>query len=140
LPNQKQVLLESNISLIEENFIEIKIKNFELLKVNQNLIFTSQNAVKSLLQHPKHEELKTKNVFSVGLKTKNLLEEHGFNVEVYTDYASDLAEIISLIYNEESYTFFSGNLRREALPNTLKENGIIFNEIEAYETNLLSKK
>ena len=140
LPNQKQDILAANISLIDEDFIETKIKNFELSKVNDNLIFTSQNAVQSILQHPKCDELKSKNVFSVGMKTKDLLTENGFNVIAYTGYASDLAEIISLIYSKESYTFFSGNLRRDFLPNTLKENGITFNEIEVYETNITSKK
>ena len=140
LPNQKQDLLDANIHLIEENFIETKIKNFELSKVNDNLIFTSQNAVQSILQHSKCDELKTKNVFSVGIKTKDVLTENGFNVIAYTGYASDLAEIISLIYSNESFTFFSGNLRRDVLPETLKENGITFNEIEVYETNITSKK
>jgi uroporphyrinogen-III synthase len=140
LPNQKQDILDAYISLIDEDFIETKIKNFELSKVNDNLIFTSQNAVQSILQHPKCDELKSKNVFSVGMKTKDLLTENGFNVIAYTGYASDLAEIISLIYSKESYTFFSGNLRRDVLPNTLKENGIKFNEIEVYETNITSKK
>ena len=73
------------------------------------------------------------------MKTKDLLTENGFNVVAYTGYASDLAEIISLIYSKESYTFFSGNLRRDVLPNTLKENGIAFNEIEVYKTNITSK-
>ncbi len=140
LSNQKQDLLDANIHLIEEDFIETKIKNFELSKVNDNLIFTSQNAVQSILQHSKCDELKTKNVFSVGMKTKDVLTENGFNVVAYTGYASDLAEIISLIYSNESFTFFSGNLRRDVLPNTLKENGITFNEIEVYETNITSKK
>jgi len=140
LPTQKQALLDAEIALIDEDFIETKIKNFQLSKVNDNLIFTSQNAVQSVLKHPKCEELKNKNVFSVGMKTKDLLTENGFNVIAYTGYASDLAEIISLIYNKESYTFFSGNLRRDVLPNTLKENGITFNEIEVYETNITSKK
>lgn len=140
LTNQKQLLLVANISVIEEDFIETKIKNFELSKINGNLIFTSQNAVESILQHPKCNELKSKNVFSVGMKTKDLLTENGFNVIAYTGYAADLAEIISLIYSKESYTFFSGNLRRDVLPNTLKENGITFNEIEVYQTNITSKK
>jgi len=140
LPNQKQELFDSNIHLIEEDFIETKIKNFELSKVNDNLIFTSQNAVLSILEHSNCDDLKKKNVFSVGIKTKDLLTENGFNVIAYTGYAADLAEIITLIYSKESYTFFSGNLRRDVLPNTLKENGIIFNEIEVYETNITSKK
>ncbi|WP_395044645.1 uroporphyrinogen-III synthase [Flavobacterium sp.] len=140
LPNQKQQLLDANFLVIEEDFIETKIKNFELSKVNENLIFTSQNAVQSILNHPKFEDLKSKNVFSVGMKTKDLLTENGFNVIAYTGYASDLAEIISLVYSNETFTFFCGNLRRDILPETLKENGIIFNEIEVYETNLTSKK
>jgi uroporphyrinogen-III synthase len=140
LPNQKQQLLDANFLVIEEDFIETKIKNFELSKFNENLIFTSQNAVQSILNHPKFEDLKSKNVFSVGMKTKDLLTENGFNVVAYTGYASDLAEIISLVYSNETFTFFCGNLRRDILPETLKENGIIFNEIEVYETNLTSKK
>lgn len=140
LPNQKQLLLDRDFVVIEEDFIATKIKNFELSKINDNLIFTSQNAVQSVLQHPNCSELKSKNVFCVGLKTKQLLAENGFNVIAYTGYAADLAEIISLIYNKESYTFFSGNLRRDILPNTLKENEIAFNEIEVYETSITSKK
>jgi uroporphyrinogen-III synthase len=140
LPNQKQDLLDANVSLIEEDFIETNIKNFELSKVHDNIIFTSQNAVQSILQHPKCEELKSKSVFYVGMKTKDLLTENGFEVVAYTGYASDLAEIISLVYSSDSFTFFSGNSRRDVLPDTLKENGITFNEIEVYETNITSKK
>ena len=151
-PNQKQELLDANFTVIEEDFIETNIKNFEFssfggvsegrggLKINKNLIFTSQNAVQSILQHPKCEDLKSKDVFSVGMKTKDLLTENGFNVVAYTGYAADLAEIISLIYSRETFTFFSGNLRRDVLPETLKENGITFNEIEVYETKITSKK
>lgn len=140
LPNQKQELLDANFTVFEEDFIETNIKNFELSKINKNLIFTSQNAVQSILRHPKCEDLKSKDVFSIGMKTKDLLSENGFNVVAYTGYAADLAEIISLIYSEETFTFFSGNLRRDVLPETLKENGITFNEIEVYETKITSKK
>jgi uroporphyrinogen-III synthase len=69
------------------------------------------------------EALKTKMVFCVGIKTKELLEANGFTVSVYMDYASELAEIITLIYNKESYTF-SGNLRKETLPEALKTEGL----------------
>jgi uroporphyrinogen-III synthase len=57
------------------------------------------------------EALKTKMVF-VGIKTKKLLEANGFTVRFYMDYASELAEIITLIYN---YTFLAepeGNLTK----------------------------
>ena len=140
LSNQKEELVKANINLIEESFIETNIKNFELTTVSDYLIFTSQNAVTSVLNHPKVEELKLKNVFSVGMKTKELLSQNGFNVIAYTGYAADLAEIITLIYPLEQFTFFSGNLRRDVLPETLKQNNIVFNEIEVYETILTSTK
>ena len=51
LPKQKQLLLDANFEIIEADFIEINIKNFELTNVNDNLIFTSQNAVESVLEN-----------------------------------------------------------------------------------------
>lgn len=138
--NQKQELLDANFNVIEADFINTKNQSFELKELNQNLIFTSQNAAQSILDHPKCEELKSKNVFCVGLKTKILLSESGFNVIAYTGYASDLAEIIALVYSSESYTFFSGNLRKETLPKILKEANVKFNEIQVYETTLTPQK
>ena len=68
------------------------------------------------------------------------MSENGFNVDVYTGYAEDLAEIITLIHSSDSFTFFSGNLRRETLPKALKEANIEFNEIKVYETTLTPQK
>ena len=140
LDNQREALTNANLNVVEVDFIETKSQAFELNGINDNLIFTSQNALQSFLLDPKSEDLKTKNVFCVGLKTKILLSENGFNVIAYTGYAEDLAEIITLIYANESYTFFSGNLRRETLPQALKEAKIKFNEIQVYETKLTPQK
>ncbi|CAI2765960.1 uroporphyrinogen-III synthase [Flavobacterium collinsii] len=137
---QKQALTTANLEVIEVDFIQTENKPFEIKDLNDNLIFTSQNAVHSILSHPKSEELKSKNVFCVGLKTKILLSENGFNVVAYTGYAADLAEIITLIYRSESYTFFSGNLRRETLPKALKHAEMKFNEIQVYDTSLTPQK
>jgi uroporphyrinogen-III synthase len=140
LSHQKQVLLDVGFSVTEANFIKTENSDFDLKGIQDNLIFTSQNAAQSVLLHPKSEDLKTKNVFCVGIKTKALLEENGFNVDVYVDYASDLAEIITLIYAKESFTFFSGNLRKETLPKALKAAKVNFNEIQVYETTLTPQK
>jgi uroporphyrinogen-III synthase len=51
-----------------------------------------------------------------------------------------LAEIITLIYSNESYTFFSGNLRKETLPKALSEANVKYNEIQVYETTLTPQK
>lgn len=140
LSHQKQVLTDVGLEVLESNFIEVATKNFELKGIKDNLIFTSQNAVRSFLSHPQYEELKSelqqKKVFCVGVKSKTILTDAGFEVIAYADYAEDLAEIISLIYANASYTFFSGNLRKETLPLALEEAGIEFNEIEVYETTL----
>lgn len=138
--NFRNILNDNAITLIEEDFIETKTKEFKLVNIHQNLIFTSQNAVLSLLENPNWKTLLNKPVFCVGLKTKELLTEKGFEVVAFTGYAADLAEIISLVYTTETYTFFTGNLRRDVLPNTLQENEIIFNEIVVYETTLVPKK
>jgi len=140
LSHQKQALLDAGFSVFEANFIQTENSDFDLKGINDNLIFTSQNAAHSVLLHPKSSALKTKNVFCVGIKTKALLEENGFNVDVYVDYASDLAEIITLIYANESFTFFSGNLRKETLPKALKAAKVNFNEIQVYETTLTPQK
>ena len=137
---QKEALVNAEFNVIEADFIKTEHQDFDLKNIKDNLIFTSQNAVHSILQHPKCEDLKTKPVFCVGLKTKILLSENGFNVDVYTGYASDLSEIITLIHGSDSFTFFSGNLRREILPQALKEAGIDFNEIKVYETILTPHK
>jgi uroporphyrinogen-III synthase len=140
LSTQKQALLNAGFTVTEANFIKTENSDFDLNGINDNLIFTSQNAAQSVLLHPKCSALKSKKVFCVGMKTKALLEENGFNVEVYLDYASDLAEIITLIYGKESYTFFSGNLRKETLPKALKAAKVNFNEIQVYETTLTPQK
>jgi uroporphyrinogen-III synthase len=140
LSPQKQALLDAGFSVSEANFIKTQNSDFDLHGIKDNLIFTSQNAAQSVLLHPKGLELKIKKVFCVGLKTKALLEENGFIVDVYVDYASDLAEIITLIYANESYTFFSGNLRKETLPKALKAAKVNFNEIQVYETTLTPHK
>ncbi|TDX13419.1 uroporphyrinogen-III synthase [Flavobacterium sp. S87F.05.LMB.W.Kidney.N] len=139
-PLQKEELKKGGFDLIEADFIKTENKPFEFKNLNESLIFTSQNAVHSVLSHPDSEQLKKKNVYCVGLKTKSLLSDNGFNVVAYTGYASDLAEIITLIYRNESYTFFSGNLRRDTLPNALKDAGIQLNEIQVYDTSLQPQK
>ena len=133
---QRQIFLDANIDLLEQDFIEIENNNFEIKNSNDNLIFSSQNAVLSLIEQKDWQLLTSKSTFCVGIKTKELLEQNGFTVAVYMDYASELAEIITLIYKNESFTFFSGNLRKETLPKALKEAVIKFNEIEVYKTKL----
>ena len=134
--NQKQYLLNANFSVVEADFIKIKLKKFTYKSKFQYLIFSSQNAVESILRNNKLELLRSKKCFCVGQKTKLALELNGFKVIESADYASELASTICNQYNEESFVFFNGNLRREILPDSLTLANVRFEEIEVYETML----
>lgn len=135
-PNQQLFLLNAGFSVIESDFIRIENKKITLEGINDNLIFTSANAVKSVAEHPDVQEIRRRPCFCVGEKTAELLDEAGFTVVEIADTASGLAEIIKTGYKAETFTFFCGNLRLETLPMSLKAGGVAFNEIEAYDTVL----
>ncbi len=139
-PNQKQYLLNAGLSVLDADFIATQSKTFELEEAEKNLIFTSSNAVASFMQNKKSSGLKSNRVFCVGLKTKELLLQNSFHVEVCTDYAEELAKVIVSGYKEEAFTFFSGNLRMDTIPKALKNAEVKLHEIEVYETILTPHK
>ena len=140
LPNHKQFLLNAGLSVLEADFISTHHKPFELKDIRQNLIFTSQNAVRSFLQHEKAASYKQHPVFCVGSKTKGALEDAGFDVTATSEYAEALAGMIVDKYAGEGFTFFTGSMRRDTLPEALAEAKIDCNEIEVYETTLTPHK
>lgn len=137
---QKQLLLNANFSIDEADFIKVVDQSFHLKDLNDYLIFTSQNAVESVLENERIAEIKTKKSFCVGDKTKAVLEENGFEVILSSDYASELASVICNQYGKASFTFFCGNLRRDILTDSLRLAGITFEEVEVYETRLTPHK
>jgi uroporphyrinogen-III synthase len=136
-PNQRQFLLNAGFSVVEVDFIEIEHYNDSISGVNENLIFTSSNAVKSIL--PIQDRLAGKPCFCVGTKTKKLLEEHGFKVVATSENAEALAMKI-IDFPHEKFTFFTGNLKMENLPAILRNGKIEFNEVEVYKTVLSPKE
>jgi uroporphyrinogen-III synthase len=139
--SKKQIALldEKKFALVHANFIKIKALKFSLDQINENFIFTSKNAVKSVLKKNKVDSFKNKECFCVGEKTKLFLEKKGLNVVEYTTDASTLAEIIVKKYSNKTFTFFSGTIRKDILPKKLIENDIVFNEIQVYKTILQPK-
>jgi uroporphyrinogen-III synthase len=140
LEHQKNYLLNANFLVLDDDYIKIKNKNFEIDTINDCLIFTSQNAVESVLRNKKIEKFKGKKSFCVGEKTKALLEKNGFEVLESSDYASELGSIICNKFPKISFTFFCGNLRRDVLPDALKLANVTFDEIEVYQTILIPHK
>jgi uroporphyrinogen-III synthase len=137
---QKQLLLNVNFLVNDEDFISIQYKDFEIEIPNDYLIFTSQNAVESVLRNKKATEIKAKKCFCVGEKTKALLEQNDFEVIEYSDYAAELASVICNQYLKNSFTFFCGNIRKDVLPDALQLARIKFEEVEVYHTLLTSHK
>jgi uroporphyrinogen-III synthase len=135
-PNQKQYLLNADFAVIEADFIEVISKEFKYEHKNDYLIFTSQNAVVSVLKNKKASELKTIKSFCVGEKTKAMLEQNGFEVIMHSEYAAELASVICNQYAKSSFTFFSGNLRRNILPEAMQLAQIKYDEIGVYQTVL----
>lgn len=140
LPNQKQFLLNAGLSVVEADFIEVVFTGFSLDNVNENLIFTSQNSVKSFLAKAGYNSYADRKVFCVGSKTRELLEISGFRVVESADYAEELAKTITNNYSHEEFTFFCGSMRRDTLPNAFRAAGISFKEVEVYKTVLVPKR
>lgn len=137
---QKNKLFENGFSLTEFDFISIQYENFTLSSIGDLLLFTSQNAVKSVLLHPKNGLLKQIPTICVGEKTARLLIENNWKVVHYEDYAKKLCNYIKKNHQKNKITFFSGSMRRDVLPNFLKKNKIVYNEVEVYKTYLTSEK
>ena len=131
----KKKFSDAEIELVEKNFIQTKSISFETPQLNDYLVFTSKQAVKSVLKSD------VKNVHSisclcVGSKTRNFLEKKGFTVIESADYAEDLIQIINSKYKSNSFTFFCGNIRKNTIPNYFQQNKIAYNETIVYETKL----
>ncbi|HEU4496501.1 MAG TPA: uroporphyrinogen-III synthase [Flavobacterium sp.] len=140
LPGQRQFLLNAGFALVEADFIKIENNNFKIEGNPSSLIFTSQNAVRSFLESQDSKNLKDKKIYCVGSKTKAMLEQNGFKVAVSKEYASELASAIANDHYDETFLFFSGNLRKDVLPEALKKAGVSFEEVEAYKTVLAPQK
>jgi uroporphyrinogen-III synthase len=131
----KKKCSEAKIELVEKNFIQTKAVSFETPQLNDYLVFTSKQAVKSVLKSDV-KNVHTISCLCVGSKTKNFLKKKGFTVIECANYAEDLIQIIDSKYKSNSFTFFCGNIRKNTIPNFFQENKIVYNETIVYETKL----
>ena len=131
----KNKLSDAKIELVEKNFIQTKSIDFETPQLNDFLVFTSKEAVKSVLKSD-IKNVHSISCFCVGSKTRSFLEKKGFIVLESADYAEELIQIIESKYKTNSFTFFCGNIRRNTIPDFFQQNKIVYNEIVVYETKL----
>lgn len=129
---QKNLLLNSGISLVEYDAIKINFIDFDNSGFIKNAIITSQNTALAISR----KDIRIGRCFCVGSKTADMLIQQGFKVVEVADYSKDLGATIAANYFGESFTLFCGNRRREELPSILKEKNIPLEEIEVYRTHL----
>ncbi len=138
--SQKKMFQNANIYVKDYDAIEINYIDFESPKQVSCGIFTSQNAVKAFFSHHNRNSSKIEKVFCVGEKTESILEENGQKVTKMMKNASELANFIKKAHKHEAFHFFCGNLRRDEIPSTLKNEAITLFEVKTYETLLKTTK
>ena len=137
---QKELLQNAGIGLVEYDALNVVFLNPDLSSIEDNIIITSKNAFKSIRQSDAWETVKDKNWYCVGEKTRSILSENRIEPIEKGKNSSDLALKIIEKGDDEKYTYFSGNQRRDELPDLLKQNGVSFKEYTVYETHAVSKK
>jgi len=138
LSKPQQDLFLPNIKVTYSDFIRVKhnrLKPEIAKKTFQHVVFTSQNAVEAVLQNFAAADLNFTKIYCVGRRTKKLIEDRIGTVFHIEQSALKLAEyLLTQVKNEETVTFFCGDLRRDELPEILEKNNIELNEIEVYST------
>ena len=142
---QKELLLNAGVHLVAYDAIKIeRFQDYTAKKVYNHLIFTSQNAVRFFFESVapliNDNDLLKKKCFCVGQKTKALLESKQMVIMENAENALALANHILENYSDRSFSFFCGNLYRNELPDTLKNNQIVFNQHILYQTSSNVKK
>ncbi len=132
----KDSFFEAGIHCRDLAFIKTKSISFELKTTHEIIVFTSKKAVKSVAKSKYYASLKGEKCLCVGTKTAKKAQKLGFNVLEITDYAEDLTTILAKKYEQESFTFFCGSIRKDTIPNYFKKNNVVYNEVIVYETFL----
>lgn len=135
--------LRSHIGISMSDFITIQFNRLKPAIVKntiENVIFTSQNAVESILNSFDKSALDFANIYCVGRRTKRLIEKNIGKVVHSENSAEKLAYYLADHLKSKEVHFFCGNKRREDLPGILSKKNIIVNEIECYKTILTPNK
>jgi uroporphyrinogen-III synthase len=109
----------------------------EALKKKAVVVFTSNNAIKSITGYlgDSHPDWK---IYCIGNTTYSLAKKY-FGSDRITQTASTAAELAEKIIADlqvEEVTFFCGTLRRNDLPDAVRQRGVAIREITVYQTTL----
>ncbi len=141
LSNEQTEMLSAAYDVQMSDFIATRFNRLKPAVKNKsykNVVFTSQNAVESLLNSFSRTELDIENIFCVGRRTKRLIERKfgKGSVSLVENSAADLANKIVEQGQVSEVTFFCGDIRRDELKTILTDNNIVVEEVEVYRTLL----
>ena len=131
--SQRQLLAEAGLSVMEQEFIRVQLLPVPPFEWQHNLLFTSQQAVKSVVAQKSIAHPENHTVFCVGEKTKAALEAAGFIVKASFESAETMAHFL-INSDEDHFDFFCGNRRLDTLPTQLIQKGKNLREIVVYST------
>jgi uroporphyrinogen-III synthase len=140
--------LKMNCIIDHHAFIRIDLcspcaEDLEIINSGQypNWIFTSQNAVISLQANLKQIQIdKLERCFAVGQKTADQLTEMGISSLMPKRHNSEALSELLKDHANESFLYFTGNLRQKTLIHFFEEHESPFKEIKVYDTHLIQPK
>ena len=139
-PNQRELLLNAGLQFVEYDAIRTQEVAFTLSRKLKNVIITSQNGARALLNNLSSEQLESiESCFTVGEKTTALLAENGIKTTKTAQNGEELACFIIENHKNEPFTYFCGRQRRDELPTLLKENDVVCDEVVVYETHQITQ-
>jgi uroporphyrinogen-III synthase len=133
---QQNRLIQTGVSYSCWDFINSNSKKFDVNPENKSLIFSSQNAVKSVFSQFRFSG---NNCYCVGEKTQKLLEENGQKVVKMAKNASVLVDFILKSAKNESFLFFTGNQRMPIIEAAFAQENRTLEVIETYTSSAQPK-
>lgn len=121
--------------------IEVQQEIEQAMLQSATVIFTSSNAVEAVAEYMDGQQPDWR-VYCIGKATAALVKKYfgDGGIAGTASYGSDLAKKIIKGGNTDEVIFFCGNLRRDELPELLRESDIAVNEIIVYQTLATAQK
>ena len=133
---QQNRIIQTGVNFSCWDFIKSTPTDFKANPQNKSLIFSSQNAVKSVFNQFRFSG---NNCYCVGKKTQKLLEENGQKVVKMTQKASVLADFIIKKTKNEPFLFFTGNQRMPAIEAAFAREKRSLEVVETYTSSAQPK-
>jgi len=137
---QKELLESNRIEFLEAPLIKTLSIDFDLQEVYAfkptSLVFSSKNGVKFFFKRFPNKEAIGKKVYAVGPSTAKYLKKLGIKSEVPENFSAEgLIELLKeKELKEEKFLIIRPKRARNLLSSFLKEKGVPFKEVIAYET------